>query len=216
MVDKLTRIDTSLLADHVKLTINDECYFWREYTSGRNYLFGPGNDLISNLKKKPSISNVHELRHKERVIAECSQFFSTAINMDWLKTAVLVPIPGSKIQGHPDYDDRLIRVCRGIRSNMPLDIRCLVRQNQSSVASHESGNAARLTVEELLELYEIDETLIPPEPKNIAIFDDVLTAGTHYCAMQIKLSERFPNARIVGFFVARRVLPPDGDCHSAL
>ena len=44
----------------------------------------------------------------------------------------------------------------------------------------------------------------------IGIFDDVLTAGTHYRAMAITLGNRFPGIPIFGFFVARRVFPtPD-------
>jgi hypothetical protein len=73
-------------------------------------------------------------------------------------------------------------------------------------ASHTSEN--RLTVEELLDAYRIDETLCAPEPRAIGIVDDVLTAGVHFRAMHAILSERFPDASIVGFFIARRVFPP--------
>jgi len=39
----------------------------------------------------------------------------------------------------------------------------------------------------------------------IGILDDVLTAGTHFRAMQTVLSDRFPGVPIIGLFVARRV-----------
>jgi hypothetical protein len=42
----------------------------------------------------------------------------------------------------------------------------------------------------------------------MAILDDVLTAGTHFRAMSIVLSQRFPGVPIVGLFIARRVFPP--------
>jgi hypothetical protein len=35
----------------------------------------------------------------------------------------------------------------------------------------------------------------------------VLTVGNHFRAMSNKLSQRFPNADIVGIFVARRAIP---------
>ena len=62
-------------------------------------------------------------------------------------------------------------------------------------------------INELLEVLYIDEALASPEPVDIGIFDDVLTNGTHYRAIHSILSQRFPNARIVGFFIARTVHP---------
>lgn len=46
-----------------------------------------------------------------------------------------------------------------------------------------------------------------PPPRAIGIFDDVLTAGTHFRAMDTILRARFPNVPITGIFLARRVLP---------
>lgn len=202
MAEKLSRIDASNIADHTRLTEADECYYWREYTSGRNYTFGPGNDLVSNFKHKPT-SSAGALYHKRRVIGECSTFFRGSIRSDWLANAVLVPIPGSKARGHADYDDRMTQVLRGIRPG--LNIREIIVQVASTEAFH-TGD--RLSVEDLRANYRIDETLTTPEPTNIGIFDDVLTAGTHFRAVHDMLSERFPRSNIVGFFLARRVFPP--------
>jgi hypothetical protein len=41
----------------------------------------------------------------------------------------------------------------------------------------------------------------------IGIVDDVLTVGNHFRAMSNRLAERFPDASIVGIFVARRAIP---------
>ena len=68
---------------------------------------------------------------------------------------------------------------------------------------------ARVTVDELLALYTIDEDMTDPPPQAIGIVDDVLTAGTHYRAMHLLLSQRFPDVPIIGLFVARRVFPHD-------
>lgn len=211
MSGKLTRIDATILADHSKLHAGDECYFWREYTSGRNYDFGPGNDLISNLKKKPSRSSAAELRHKNRVISECSDFFRGAINPAWLASATLVPIPGSKTTDHADFDDRMSRIINGIRSQPALDVRHLLRLTVSMQASHDSAQGERATVDDLLAAYVIDETVALPAPTAIGLFDDVLTAGVHYRASHALLQARFPGVPIVGFFVARRVFPPSED-----
>jgi hypothetical protein len=56
--------------------------------------------------------------------------------------------------------------------------------------------------------YYVDETCADPAPTFIWIFDDVLTAGNHYKAMQAVLQTRYPGIRTVGFFVARRVPEP--------
>ena len=89
------------------------------------------------------------------------------------------------------------------------DVRAIVRQAASTTASHEAGQGDRVTVEDLLDLYAIDETIAAPAPQTIGIVDDVLTAGTHYRAMHTALAARFPNVPIIGLFVARRVFPDD-------
>jgi hypothetical protein len=77
----------------------------------------------------------------------------------------------------------------------------------STAAAHEAGSGERPSVEDLLAIYEIDETLAQPAPTAIGIFDDVLTAGTHYRAMEITLRNCFPGVPIFGIFIARRVFP---------
>jgi hypothetical protein len=123
-----------------------------------------------------------------------------------------VPVPGSKAAGHPDHDDRVERICRLMRQPPP-DVRNLVLQIQSTNASHEVGQGGRVTVEQLLEVYRIDEGQAQPAPRAIGVVDDVLTAGTHYRSMHTILSQRFPATQIVGIFVARRVFP-EGDLES--
>src|SRR5258708_32868752 len=63
------------------------------------------------------------------------------------------------------------------------------------------------SVEELLAAYEIDQGLVNPRPRWIGVFDDVLTAGTHFVAMKSILQHSFPGVALSGFFIARRVFP---------
>lgn len=204
---RLSKIDASSRPDHFHLTDDDECFYFLEYTSGRNFSFSKANSIISNLKKKPSNSARADYQHKLRVMKEASNTFRSALNADWLNQATLVPVPGSKALGHPDYDNRMELICRGIQNG--LDVRNLVIQQTSTEASHEAAGGARISLEDLLDIYSIDENQTDPQPSDIAIFDDVLTAGTHFRAMKTILSERFPNARITGMFIARRIFPPE-------
>ena len=197
-----------MMGDHTNVDANDELYFLLEYTSGRDYSFSRANQLIANLKKKPSRPE-KELYWKGRAISQCSVVLSTVLNSAWLDIGTLVPVPCSKAKGHPDYDDRLTRVCRGIRPAKPPNVRELVIQTKTLDASHEAEQQGKMraTVAELLDVYSIDEALAQPTPASIVIVDDMLTVGTHYRAMHTILRRRFSNTPIAGLFITRRVFP---------
>ena len=200
------QIDGSNVGEHAHLTANDECYYLREYTSGGNYKISETNSLISNLKKKPSEQNTKPGYHyKQQAIRTCCEALRQALNPVWLKDATLVPVPGSKVMGDPDHDDRMERVCRGIAEG--LDVRPLVVQTTSTDRAHEAGPGGRPVIDSLLEVYQIEEKFAEPPPKQIGIVDDVLTTGCHFKAMQTILGKRFVGAQIVGIFIARRIFP---------
>ncbi|MEL6934268.1 MAG: hypothetical protein AAFO17_14450 [Pseudomonadota bacterium] len=201
----LSEVDENTRGDHYYLTPDDSCLYLLEYTSGRDYSFSKANQIITNLKKKPSNSHRADYRYKQIVIRQASNTLAGALRADWLDHATLVPVPGSKSEEHPDYDDRMERICLGIRAD--IDVRNLVKQTQSTVASHEAGDGKRISVDELIDLYEIDDSIAEPPPTDIAVVDDVLTAGTHFRAMKTVLNERWPNVRVTGIFIARRVFP---------
>jgi hypothetical protein len=196
----LRKIDEQSRPDHFHLSADDDCYFLYEYTSGTNYSFSATNSLISNLKKKLGSAG-HQ--YKLQAIAQSARAFATAINPKWLDASTLIPVPPSKARGDPAYDDRMTQICRGIRAE--LDVRELVVNRTSLPAAHESQQ--RPSIDDLLCIYEIDSNFVDPPPRWIGIFDDVLTAGTHFVAMRKILSDRFPGVPITGFFIARRVFP---------
>ncbi len=208
MVDgiRLSLIDDSNRDDHFYLTAADTCLYLFEYTSQRGYSFSQTNNLISNLKKKPSQAGSPGYHYKARAIAGCARALGATLNPAWLQSATLVPVPGSKARDHPDHDDRVERICRQMRAPPP-DVRNLVVQTTSTTASHEAGPGERVKVEELLDVYAMDETAVQPAPLSVGIVDDVLTTGTHYRAMHSVLSQRFPDVPIIGLFIARRVFP---------
>ncbi|WP_084396416.1 hypothetical protein [Henriciella aquimarina] len=202
---RLTVLDESHAGDHFYIRPEDNCAFLREYTRGRGFEFSATNSLISNLKKPMDRKGRPEWRHKERAIRQAAAELKGAIHPDWLARAVLVPIPPSKSKDNPLHDDRVHKICEHVAPGG--GVRDLVIQTQSTRASHESDEGERVTVEELLEVYRIDESLATPAPQTIGIVDDVLTAGTHFRAMSDTLSQRFPDIPIFGLFIARRVFP---------
>jgi hypothetical protein len=129
---RFREIDDQNRGDHFHLTAADECYFLREYTSGRDYKFGETNNLVSNLEKKPS--RLKARPYKKAAITQCARELSAALNVRWLRAGTLVPIPPSKARRHPDYDDRIPQVCRAIRTDPPVDI----EQTESLQAAHET------------------------------------------------------------------------------
>ncbi len=84
-----------------------------------------------------------------------------------------------------------------------LDVRELIVQTQSMAPLHSSES--RMRPEEIAQFYILDESLKSPEPQIIALFDDVLVAGTHFKAAQMVLRQAYPQVYIVGIFIARRV-----------
>lgn len=205
MPSYFTRIDESTIGDHPRLLASDEVYYLYEYTSGQNYTYGATNNLISNLKKKPSRRLLPDYRYKMRDMDQCARDLAQAINPEWLNGATLVPVPPSKAREHPDYDDRMAQICRSIPAAVQVDVREMILQTASMEAAHESP--ARPTVEDLLEVYRGVDALTVPIPRRIAIVDDVLTAGTHFRAMHTMLTRRFSGVPVVGMFIARRIFP---------
>jgi predicted amidophosphoribosyltransferase len=200
---RFREIDDQNRSHHYNLTADDKCYFLHEYTSGKNYTFSKTNRLISNLKKKPSLAGTAQYQYKTMAIQYCGRVFGEGINPAWLAVGTLVPVPPSKALSDPEYDDRILQICRAIPA--AVDIRELVVQTRSLPADHEGGPRHR--IEDLLEVYRIDESKAVPAPQSIAIVDDVLTNGTHFRAMKAMLQRRFPDVPVAGFFIARRVFP---------
>ena len=196
---KLTKIGGKDQESRPDILEGHDCYYLLEYTSGKGFAFSSENSHILNLKKRPSGRNAPGYHHKGRAIRQASEMFAEKLNIEGLKQSTLVPMPGSKIKGDPDYDDRMERVCRGICPG--LDVRTLVKQRITTRASH-SNPGNRVTLQELLDALYIDEDLANPEPARICVFDDILTKGTHFRAIHQVLSDRFPKAEIWGFFIA--------------
>jgi predicted amidophosphoribosyltransferase len=100
---------------------------------------------------------------------------------------MLVPVPGSKMKGDAEYDDRMPRILQELGRGRELDIRELVLMTRSVSQSHLLED--RVTIPELIASMTIVETCAEPAPATIGIFDDVLTTGRHFKAVQSVLRE---------------------------
>lgn len=203
---KLQKIDESLIAEHSCLTPTDRCFFLGEYASRQGYQHSPMNQLIFNFKKPLHKTGQADWPYKENAVLEIAQLITSTASWHKLKAYTWIPIPPSVIKTEKEYDDRLLKVLAAMhQSHGPLDIREILLQKNTREASHATGD--RQTIKEHLENWFIDTRLLEPAPKHIAIFDDVITTGASFKAAQLLLQRAFPQATIIGLFVARAVFP---------
>jgi hypothetical protein len=201
--ERLTKVDDLTRPDHFFLTPDDACYFLGEYTARKGYAFSATNQLILNFKKTLDKRGTAQWRYKDRAIGETATAFRTALTGGLLDRITLVPIPPSKAKGDPLYDDRLVRMLDAIRPQPRLDIRKLILQRVSTAAVH--GQANRPRPDEIQANYAIDGTLVDPKPQTVGLVDDVLTTGAHFRAACTVIRQVYPDVRVVGLFIARRV-----------
>jgi hypothetical protein len=207
---KLSQIDETTVSQHFLLHSSDICYHIWEYTRRGGFSASPTNNLISNLKKKPSklLTNPREAPWKEQAIGYSAYALQRLMNRPWIEGyGTLVTVPCSKVAGHPDHDDRLMRVLQGAFSGYTADIRPLLIQTRSTTADHETSERQRF--EELLAITRIDEAIVGADVRSqIMVFDDVLNSGKHFKVAQRLLAERFPGTPIIGVFLARCLPDP--------
>lgn len=198
---RLTRIDDLTRREHHHLRESDECYYLGEYTSQEDYSYSRTNQVIYNFKKSMDRVGRPEWHYKEQAIRVVARAFRMAIPGDLVDQLTFVPIPPSKARNHRLYDDRMTRMLRLIRPS--LDVRELIIQAESTEAAHEMDT--RPGPDALAAQYELDAALASPTPRALVLADDVLTTGAHFRAAKAILADRYPGARILGIFIARRV-----------
>jgi hypothetical protein len=201
--NRLTKIDDLSRPDHSYLGATDDCYFLGEYTARKGYAFSVTNQLIVNLKKSMDRRDRPEWPYKARAIRTAAEALRASFTDDARRTLTFLPIPPSKAKGDRFYDDRLLQVLQGIWPGQATDIRELVLQPVSTDAVHDREE--RPTPAQLEQRYVVDRQLLRPAPQTIAVLDDVITTGAHFVATRNLLRREFPDTKIVGLFIARRV-----------
>lgn len=207
MIFRLTQIDELIRGQHYHLDAGDLCYFFGEYTARQHAAYSETNQLIMNLKKGNERRGLQDYHYKGAAINRVAQMITSTIGN--ISDYTFVPVPPSKCRTDAAYDDRMTAILRTAQvMNSSLDFRELVLQNQSTIASHAS-TASRPTPDEIMANYSFDASLLAGIRGNIIIFDDVLTAGSHFKAMKQFLRQHLPEASILGLFVARTAREAD-------
>ena len=203
MYNRLTRIDEFTRCDHTFLKLDDRCFCMGEYTARAGFAASDTNDLVINLKKPMDRRGRAEWKYKGWAIRTVAGNLRRILGQLGIEGTTFVPVPPSKAKTHQMYDDRLVQVLQKMSEGYDADVREMVLQRENMAAAHESD--VRPSIDQLLANYCIDEALAqPPKNGNLVNFDDVLTTGAHFKAMQAILSAQFPEANIHGLFVARR------------
>jgi predicted amidophosphoribosyltransferase len=205
-MSKLLLIDEMVIDDHHYLRLGiDKCFYYFVYTSDKGFSHSKTNELILNFKKKLDRQGKPDFKYKGEAIKEIAKLLSN-LSQNSIDNSTFVPVPPSKSKTNPLYDDRIVQALRLGLKEKNADIRELVNQASDTVECHISGKRDVKALESILE---IDEDLVDGVKEYIVIVDDVLTTGCHYIAMKNVLLKRFPDAKIIGLFIARREIMND-------
>lgn len=205
MLNKLSKIDQLTVGDHFHLTVSDEVWYFGEYSSGKGFQYSPCNQLITNLKHGVEHRGTARWPYKTAAIAKVGFALSKVIGANPAST--FVPIPPSVVKADPAYDSRNLDILNDFKRRIggAADVRELLYQQYSTRRSHLSDE--RVTQQELIDAYCIDESCATPLPQSVVLFDDVLTTGSHFLAARHVIQQRFGNIRVAGLVVCRRKLP---------
>lgn len=200
---KLRRIDESTVGEHFALTAEDRCFFFWEYTRGKDFSFGPVNALVKNLKITPQELQRNPARQKYKATAlnHAASALRQLIRPDQLEQLTFVPVPGSKCKDDPEFEDRMGGVLRSAFRGLNADIRNMLAVTRSSTADHRADE--RLSPVELLAITELTPESQRPPRRIIVVVDDVLNSGKHFRVAKTLLTNRFPGTEIRGLFMAR-------------
>jgi hypothetical protein len=185
-------------------------FYARTYTIGQGYQFSQTNQLILNLKIKPSElrQNPTRLRYKQEAI---QQFAGEVIALlqnrrDPAQSLTLVPMPPSKVRTDAEYDDRIERVVETIAAGLEgVNWLPLLSMTQSIESYHQRTEGRDPDELYAMMQVEADQAAQYQTGSLIVVLDDVLTSGAHFTAARRHIQGTFPEATVIGIFWAKAV-----------
>jgi hypothetical protein len=199
-------IDELMMLNHSYLRRGDLCFFFGEYTSRAGYAHSTFNQFMNNFKKEPSKRNSPEWKYKIEAINIAAQVLTKAIeDLDDVSNMVFSPIPPSKTKKHTDYDDRLLQVLNlsSRLLNGSIEIKELFESLIDRDPLHKSQQ--RLTPNQLAKNIVFHKDLLETQPREIVLFDDLITSGTHFRTCKDIINDVYPQILVTGLFIGRRV-----------
>lgn len=200
---RLTQLDND---EYPHLADDDLCYHYGEYTSGGGFQASVTNQQILNLKKKPTSGDA-QLYYKGRAVEYWAKIITDTLDLAAVAgNTTFVPMPCSKPDDHPEYDDRMLKILNKLRAKCPtLDVRDLLVQTRLRSSQHEGG---RQTPAGLKASMAVDRTLLAaPVKRYVVVLDDVITLGASFNAAKSLLQEIPGVEQVVGIFLAKTVWP---------
>lgn len=147
--------------------------------------------------------NPYRGKYKRQAIDYWAEKLAAAFPLNEAMRALWVPVPGSCPIGHPEHDDRLVRVLRrAYGADLEIASRLLTQEGER-IAAHDA--VERPTPEQLIEQWKVGGLDIAPDVTQLIVFDDVISRGASFKAAQTLLNELFPDVKVIGLFLARTV-----------
>jgi hypothetical protein len=189
--------------DHWYLTPEDNCAFFGEYTARGGYGASSTNQIVHNLKKSPDLAGTQQYAWKARSIRDVGAVLRASLNTQALPHTAIIPIPPSKPPGAEGFDDRMAQVARAIGPQ--ADVREALYTAHPREAMHLNNN--HRDPQALRASLAVDLARLGQPTPNVVLLDDVLTTGCSFMVCQQIVREHWPEARVYGIFVARRIIP---------
>lgn len=190
--------------DHSHLEEDDQCAFLGEYTPRAGWRHSSTNNIVLNLKKRPSVAKgTVQWQYKLKAIRDVAAAIRANLTADGLASSLFVPIPSSKTETHADYDPRMMQVAQAIGA--PARAAPVITATVDRLAMHESEE--RRDLETLSATLAVQPDLIPADVTRIVLLDDMITTGCSFRVCKDLLALHVPQLTIFGLFVSRRIVP---------
>lgn len=204
---KLKKVDELGIRNCPYLTDLDKCFYWHEYEPRATFRHSKSNQFVWNYKK-PLDANGQ--LYKQRAIQSAADLWTGLVEQVYSQTAgwpfEIVIMPTSKAPTDNSYDDRLLKTVEIAQRNLadsPVEFGFIevAHTSCSRIAAHDGGD--RLSPNDLASSWEIDVDKLAQISRNVIIFDDVLTTGSHFAALKQVIAEHQPMVEIRGVFLAK-------------
>lgn len=200
-----SRIDPLEIGSYPFLESGDLCFYYLERSRG-TWRESQANSIVSNFQKdiEKHAANAHALFYKDQAIEYFAERISLLIGRkNRACPLVLVPMVTSKPKSHRWFDDRLFRTANKVRLMRPGEVAvCDILDLDSEMRKSKLGGERD---PQSISGHILVASPEYPQADTVFLIDDVITTGGHFAACRDAVKPLFPNARIVGVFLARQI-----------